>query len=150
MFERFTDRARQVIVLAHDESSTLKHNYIGTEHILLGLLREDDGSAAGALASLGITVERARAEVSQILGIGEEFNAGQLPFTDRANSVLKLALSEARAFDLEHVEPGHIMLSLLSEGQGVAARVLADLGADAELLRAEVIRRMDALNHDIR
>ena len=100
MFERFTERARQVVVLAQEEARTLKHNYIGTEHILLGLLREEEGLAARVLESLDITVERVRAQVVRIVGSGEEVTSGQIPFTPRAKKVLELALREALSYGM--------------------------------------------------
>jgi ATP-dependent Clp protease ATP-binding subunit ClpC len=142
MFERFTERARQVVVLAQEEARTLKHNYIGTEHILLGLLREEDGLAARVLDSLDVTVERVRAQVVRIVGSGEQDTCGQIPFTPRAKKVLDLATSEALALGADHIGTEHILLGLAREGEGVAARILLDLGADRERVRDAVIRAL--------
>src|ERR671911_26606 len=127
MFERFTERARQVVVLAQEEARTLKHNYIGTEHILLGLLREEEGLAARVLESLDITVERVRAQVVRIVGSGEEVTSGQIPFTPRAKKVLELALREALSL-------GHNYIG--------TERILLDFDADSEKIRNEVIRML--------
>src|SRR5207245_1311611 len=124
MFERFTERARQVVVLAQEEARTLKHNYIGTEHILLGLLREEEGLAARVLESLDITVERVRAQVVRIVGSGEEVTSGQIPFTPRAKKVLELALREALSLGHNYIGTEHILLGLVRENEGVAARIL--------------------------
>ena len=139
MFERFTERARQVVVLAQEEARTLKHNYIGTEHILLGLLREEEGLAARVLESLEITVERVRAQVVRIVGSGEEVTSGQIPFTPRAKKVLELALREALSLGHNYIGTEHILLGLLREGDGVAAQVLVSLGADLNVVRERVI-----------
>src|ERR687895_34298 len=127
MFERFTERARQVVVLAQEEARTLKHNYIGTEHILLGLLREEEGLAARVLESLDITVERVRAQVVRIVGSGEEVTSGQIPFTPRAKKVLELALREALSLGHNYIGTEHILL---------------DFDADSEKIRNEVIRML--------
>src|SRR5215212_4526306 len=140
MFERFTERARQVVVLAQEEARTLKHNYIGTEHILLGLLREEEGLAARVLESLDITVERVRAQVVRIVGSGEEVTSGQIPFTPRAKKVLELALREALSLGHNYIGTEHILLGLVRENEGVAARILLDFDADSEKIRNEVIR----------
>jgi hypothetical protein len=142
MFERFTERARQVVVLAQEEARTLKHNYIGTEHILLGLLREEEGLAARVLESLDITVERVRAQVVRIVGSGEEVTSGQIPFTPRAKEMLELALREALSLGHNYIGTEHILLGLVRENDGVAARILLDFDADAEKIRNEVIRTM--------
>src|ERR1700729_186333 len=142
MFERFTERARQVVVLAQEEARTLKHNYIGTEHILLGLLREEEGLAARVLESLDITVERVRAQVVRIVGSGEEVTSGQLPFTPRAKKVLELALLEALSLGHNYIGTEHILLGLVRENEGVAARILLDFDADSEKIRNEVIRML--------
>ena len=110
MFERFTERARQVVVLAQEEARTLRHNYIGTEHILLGLLREQEGLAARALESLGVTLDYVRGQVTQIVGAGEEVSTGQIPFTPRAKKVLELALREALSFGQNYIGTEHILL----------------------------------------
>ncbi|HSP72233.1 MAG TPA: Clp protease N-terminal domain-containing protein [Gaiellaceae bacterium] len=143
MFERFTERARQVVVLAQDEARSLKHDYIGTEHILLGLLREEEGLAARTLASLGIGLEEVREQVARIVGMGdEEVHTGQIPFTPRAKKVLELALKEALALGHKCIGTEHVLLGLARENEGVAARILLDLGADAERVRDEVIRQL--------
>jgi ATP-dependent Clp protease ATP-binding subunit ClpC len=142
MFERFTERARQVVVLAQEEARTLKHNYIGTEHILLGLLREEEGLAARVLESLDITVERVRSQVVRIVGSGEEVTAGQIPFTPRAKKVLELALREALSLGHNYIGTEHILLGLVRENEGVAARILLDFDADSEKIRNEVIRML--------
>jgi ATP-dependent Clp protease ATP-binding subunit ClpC len=144
VFERFAEQARRVVVFAQEEARGLKHNYIGTEHILLGLLREEDGLAAHVLASLDVTLERVRAEVVRIVGSGEEPTEGQVPFTPRTKHVLELALRES--LSLGHVQVGteHVLLGLVREGEGVAARILRDLDADLEQIRNEVIRMLSA------
>ncbi|HEV2858990.1 MAG TPA: Clp protease N-terminal domain-containing protein, partial [Solirubrobacterales bacterium] len=142
MFERFTERARQVVVLAQEEARTLKHNYIGTEHILLGLLREEEGLAARVLESLDITVERVRSQVVRIVGSGEEVTSGQIPFTPRAKKVLELALREALSLGHNYIGTEHILLGLVRENEGVAARILLDFDADSDKIRNEVIRML--------
>src|ERR1700716_4071762 len=142
LFERFTERARQVVVLAQDEARALKHNYIGTEHILLGLLREEEGLAARVLESLDITVEEVRAQVVRIVGSGEEVTSGQIPFTPRAKKVLELALREALSLGHNYIGTEHILLGLVRENEGVAARILLDFDADSEKIRNEVIRML--------
>src|SRR5918996_3407186 len=140
MFERFTERARQVVVLAQDEARLLKHNYIGTEHILLGLLREEEGLAARVLETLGITVEEVRAQVARIVGSGDEVTTGQIPFTPRAKKVLELSLREALGLGHNYIGTEHVLLGLIREGEGVAARVLVGLGADLDRVRRQVIQ----------
>ena len=130
MFERFTERARQVVVLAQDEARALKHNYIGTEHILLGLLREEEGLAARVLDSLDITVEDVRANVARIVGQGEEVTSGQIPFTPRAKKVLELALREALSLGHNYIGTEHILLAMFRLADGVGAQVLLGLGVD--------------------
>jgi ATP-dependent Clp protease ATP-binding subunit ClpA len=142
MFERFTERARQVIVLAQDEARMLGHDYIGTEHILLGLLREEDGLAARVLDSLDITVEKVRAQVARIVGQGDEITTGQIPFTPRTKKVLELALREGLLLGHNHIGTEHILLGLVRENEGVAARILLDFDADAEKIRNEIIRML--------
>src|ERR1041384_2619615 len=142
MFERFTERARQVVVLAQEEARTLKHNYIGTEHILLGLLREEEGLAARVLESLDITVEEVRAQVARIVGQGDEVTTGQIPFTPRAKKVLELALREALSLGHNYIGTEHILLGLVRENEGVAARILLDFDADADKIRNEIIRML--------
>jgi hypothetical protein len=139
MFERFTERARQVVVLAQDEARALKHNYIGTEHILLGLLREEEGLAARVLESLDITVEEVRAQVARIVGQGDEVTTGQIPFTPRAKKVLELALREALSLGHNYIGTEHILLGLVRENEGVAARILLDFDAGREKLRGRII-----------
>ena len=140
MFERFTERARQVVVLAQDEARALSHNYIGTEHLLLGLLREDEGLAARVLESLDITIEEVRGQVARIVGMGDEARTGEMPFTPRAKKVLELALREALGLGHNYIGTVHLLLGLVRENGGVAARILLDFGADAETIRNEVIR----------
>src|SRR5947209_7169128 len=142
MFERFTERARQVVVLAQEEARTLKHNYIGTEHILLGLLREEEGLAARVLESLDITVEEVRAQVARIVGQGGEVTTGQMPVTPRAKKVLEFACREALSLGHNYIGTEHILLGLVRENEGVAARILLDFDADAEKIRNEIIRML--------
>jgi ATP-dependent Clp protease ATP-binding subunit ClpC len=140
LFERFTERSRQVVVLAQDEARALKHNYIGTEHLLLGLLREDEGLAARVLESLDITVEEVRAQVERVVGRGDEPLTGQIPFTPRAKKVLELALREALVLGHNYIGTEHILLGIIRENEGVAARILLDFNADPEKVRDAVIR----------
>jgi hypothetical protein len=140
MLERFTERSRQVIVLAQEEGRALGHNYLGTEHILLGLLREREGLGARILESLGITAERARAQVVQLVGTGEEVTSGQIPFTPRATKVLELALREALSLGNTSIGTEHLLLGLVTQKDGVAAHVLTGFGVDPEKIRDEVIR----------
>jgi ATP-dependent Clp protease ATP-binding subunit ClpA len=137
MFERFTERARQVVVLAQDEARTLRHNYIGTEHLLLGLLRED-GAAARALDEFDVTFEKVQAQVARIIGQGDEVTTGQIPFTPRAKKVLELSLREALDNGDNYIGPEHILLGLLREGEGVASRILMDF-AQLEEIRAAAL-----------
>ena len=124
MFERFTDRARRVVVLAQEEARMLSHNYIGTEHILLGLIHEGDGIAAKALESLGVSLEAVRAQVEEIIGQGQQAPSGHIPFTPRAKKVLELSLREALQLGHNYIGTEHILLGLIREGEGVAAQVL--------------------------
>jgi ATP-dependent Clp protease ATP-binding subunit ClpC len=140
VFERFTERARQVVVLAQDESRTLGRDFIGTEHILLGLLREEEGLAARVLESLDLTLEEVRAQVVSIVGQGEAVATGQIPFTPGAKKVLELSLREALSLGHNYIGTEHVLLGLVRANEGVAARVLRDFGADAETIRNEVIR----------
>jgi ATP-dependent Clp protease ATP-binding subunit ClpC len=140
MFERFTERARQVVVLAQEEARELKHNYIGTEHLLLGLLREGDGVAARVLGSIEISLEDVRGEIMRIVGEGENEPQGQIPFTPRAKKVLELALREALSLGHNYIGTEHILLGLVRESEGVAARILSDLDGDADRIRQEVMR----------
>ncbi|HEX5248124.1 MAG TPA: Clp protease N-terminal domain-containing protein [Gaiellales bacterium] len=142
MFERFTERARQVVVLAQDEARTLKHDYIGTEHILLGLLREEDGLAARVLETLHVTEEEVRAQVARIVAQGDEVVTGQIAFTPRARNVLELALRESLSLGHDYIATEHILLGLVRENEGVAARILLEFDADAETIRNEVIGRL--------
>ena len=139
MFERFTDRARRVVVQAQEESRLLNHNYIGTEHLLLGLLREDGGVAAEALASLEVGLDAAREQVAEIVGRGREAPSGHIPFTPRAKKVLELSLREALQLGHPYIGPEHILLGLITEGHGVAVEVLGVLGAPPERTRARVL-----------
>ena len=139
MFERFTEEARQVVVLAQEEARGLTHNYIGTEHILLGLLRLNEGIAAQALESLGVALERVREHVIEIVGASEEVTQGQIPFTPRAKKVLELALREALSLGHNYIGPEHILLGLARENEGVASRILLSFDADAEKIRVAVI-----------
>ena len=140
MFERFTDRARRVVVLAQEEARLLNHNYIGTEHILLGLIHEGEGVAAKALESLGISLEAVRAQVEEIIGHGGQAPAGHIPFTPRAKKVLELSLREALQLGHNYIGTEHILLGLIREGEGVAAQVLVKLGADLSRVRQQVIQ----------
>jgi ATP-dependent Clp protease ATP-binding subunit ClpA len=139
VFERFTERARQVVVLAQYEARALKHNYIGTEHLLLGLLREDEGLAARVLESFDVTVEEVRGQIARIVGEGDEVLTGQIPFTPRAKKVLELSLREALSLGHNYIGTEHILLGIVRENEGVAARILLDFDADAEKIRNEVI-----------
>jgi ATP-dependent Clp protease ATP-binding subunit ClpA len=140
MFERFTDRARRVVVLAQEEARMLNHNYIGTEHILLGLAHEGEGVAAKALEGLGIHLEAVRQQVEQIIGKGQQAPSGHIPFTPRAKKVLELSLRESLQLGHDYIGTEHILLGLIREGDGVAAQVLVRLGADLNRVRAEVIK----------
>jgi ATP-dependent Clp protease ATP-binding subunit ClpA len=140
MFERFTDRARRVIVLAHEEARMLDHNYIGTEHILLGLIHEGTGVAAKALESLDISLDVVRLQVEEIIGRGQQTPSGHIPFTPRAKKVLELTQREAQQLGHNYIGTEHILLGLIREGNGVAAQVLVKLGADLNRVRQQVIR----------
>ena len=142
MFERFTERARKVVVLAQDEARHFNHNYIGTEHLLLGLLREDEGVAAQALSSLNVTLDVVREQVESIVGYGEEGTGAQAPFTPRSKKVLELALREALQLGHNYIGTEHILLGLVRESEGVAARVLSNLDVDPDKVRREVVRRL--------
>ncbi len=139
MFERFTDRAQRVIVFAQEEARLLNHDYIGSEHILLGLIHEGEGVAAQALESLGISLEKVRRQVEDIIGAGESPQPRHVPFTPRAKTVLELSLREALKLGHNYIGTEHILLGLISEGDGVAARVLVDLGAELGAVRQQVI-----------
>ena len=138
MFERFTDRARRVVVLAQDEARLLDHNYIGTEHLLLGLLQEGQGVAARALEALGVDLAGVRSRVQEIIGRGQHEQTGHIPFTPRAKTVLELSLREALDLGHEYIGTEHILLGLVREGQGVAAQVLVALGAGEDQVREKV------------
>jgi ATP-dependent Clp protease ATP-binding subunit ClpC len=140
MFERFTDRARNVVVLAQQEARLLKHNYIGTEHILLGLVRESDGLAAKALEALGIGLEAVREQVEEIIGRGQKSPSGHISFTPRGKKVLELSLREALQFGHNYIGTEHILLGIIREGEGVAAQVLVNLGGDLKTVRQQVIQ----------
>ncbi len=142
MFERFTERARKVVVLAQEEARQFNHNYIGTEHLLLGLLREDEGVAARALSSLNVTLDEVREQVESIVGYGEEGTGGQAPFTPRSKKVLELALREALQLGHNYIGTEHILLGLVRESEGVAARVLSNLDVDPDKVRREVVRML--------
>jgi ATP-dependent Clp protease ATP-binding subunit ClpC len=140
MFERFTDRARRVVVLAQEEARLLNHNYIGTEHILLGLIHEEEGVAARALTELGVSLEAIRVEVVEIIGQGAAAPTGHLPFTPRSKKVLELSLREALQLGHNYIGTEHILLGLIREGEGVAARVLVKLVGSRDRVRQQVIR----------
>jgi ATP-dependent Clp protease ATP-binding subunit ClpA len=142
MFERFTERARKAVVLAQEDAELLRHNYIGTEHLLLGLLREDEGVAARALAALGVTVEETRERVESIVGYGTEGPGPQVPFTPRSKKVLELALRESMQLGHNYIGTEHILLGLVRENEGVAARVLSDIGVSPVDVRRELLRML--------
>jgi ATP-dependent Clp protease ATP-binding subunit ClpC len=143
MFERFTDRARRVVVLAQEEARMLNHNYIGTEHILLGLIHEGEGVAAKALESLSISLDAVRQQVEEIIGQGQQAPSGHIPFTPRAKKVLELSLREALQLGHNYIGTEHILLGLIREGEGVAAQVLVKLGADLNKVRQQVIQLLN-------
>ncbi|MFM7014112.1 MAG: ATP-dependent Clp protease ATP-binding subunit [Actinomycetota bacterium] len=140
MFEKFTDKARRVVVLAQEEAKLLNHNYIGTEHILLGLIHEGEGVAAKALESLGINLDAVRDQVQEIIGQGQQAPSGHIPFTPRAKKVLELSLREALQLGHSYIGTEHLLLGLIREGEGVAAQVLTRLGADTNRVRQQVIQ----------
>jgi len=140
MFERFTDRARRVVVLAQEEARRLNHDHVGTEHILLGLIHEGEGVAAQALESLGISLEAARQQVEEIIGRDQQAPSGHIPFAPRAKKVLELTLREAMQLGHNYVGTEHILLGLIREGEGVAAQVLVNLGEDLSRVREQVIQ----------
>jgi ATP-dependent Clp protease ATP-binding subunit ClpC len=144
MFERFTDRARRVVVLAQEEARMLNHNYIGTEHVLLGLVHEGEGVAAKALEALDIHLEAVRQQVEEIIGKGQQAPSGHIPFTPRAKKVLELSLRESLQLGHDYIGTEHILLGLIREGEGVAAQVLVRLGAELNRVRAEVIKLVHA------
>src|SRR6266498_3490543 len=139
VFERFTDRARQIVVLAQEEARRLNHNYLGTEHLLLGLVHEGEGVAARALESLGISLGSVRQQVEEIIGQGQQAPAGHIPFTPRANKVIELAQREANDLGHNYIGTEHLLLGLVREGEGVAAQVLVKLGADLAGVREQVV-----------
>jgi ATP-dependent Clp protease ATP-binding subunit ClpC len=143
MFERFTERSRQVVVLAQDEARLLRHNYIGTEHLLLGLLREEEGLAARVLESLQIGLEDVRARIEHEVGQGEDVPAGQIPFTPKAKKVLECALREALSLKHNYIGTEHVLLGLITVTDGVAVRILQEFDADPEKIRAEVLRSLE-------
>jgi len=140
MFEQFTDRARRAVVEAQEEARMLNHNYIGTEHILLGLLHEGEGIAAKALESLGISLDAVRQQVEEIIGPGQQALSGHIPFTPHAKKVLELSLREALQLGHKYIGTEHILLGLIREGDGVAAQVLVRLGCDLNRVRQQVIQ----------
>ncbi len=142
MFERFTERARKVVFHAQKEAKQLKHNIVGTEHLLLGLIQEGEGVAGRALEELGISLEKVREEVIKIIGVGDQSYLGEVPFTPRAKRVLELAVDEARQLGHNYVGTEHILLGLIREGEGVAAQVLKNMGADMETARKQVMRML--------
>ena len=135
MFERFTDRARRVIVLAQEEARLLNHNYIGTEHLLLGLLADGEGKAARVLQSLDVTLDAARVQVRQIIGMGSGTQQGHIPFTPRANKVLELSLREALTLRSQSIGSEHLLLGLIAEGEGVGAQIIERLGVPLSTVR---------------
>ncbi len=139
MFERFTDRARRVVVLAQEEARMLDHNWIGTEHILLGLVHEGEGVAAKALISLGISLAAMRQAVEDIIGRGTEPPSGHIPFTPRSKKVLELSLREALSLGSDYIGTEHVLLALLREGDGVGAQILVGAGVDLNRARQQVI-----------
>jgi len=143
MFERFTDQSRRAVVLAQEEARHLNHNYIGTEHLLAGLRRENRGAAARALESAGITMDAVRAEIEKLVGRGQAAPSGHIPFTPRAKKCLELSLREALNLGHNHIGPGHMLLALISQDDCVAVRVLSGLGADLGQLRARVIGEIE-------
>jgi ATP-dependent Clp protease ATP-binding subunit ClpC len=140
MFERFTDRARRVVVLAQEEARILNHSFIGTEHILLALIDEGDGTGVKALESLGISLDAIRQQVEEIIGRGQQAPSGHIPFTPRAKKVLELSLRESQHLGHEYIGTEHILLGLIREGDGVAAQVLVKLDADLNRVRQQVIQ----------
>jgi ATP-dependent Clp protease ATP-binding subunit ClpC len=148
VFERFTDRARRVIVLAQEEARMLNHNYIGTEHILLGLIHEGEGIAAQAIVSLGVSLEAVRQQVEEIIGQGQSPPTGHIPFTPRAKKVLELGLREALHLGHNYIGTEHLLLGLVREGEGVGAQVLGKLGADLNGVRQQVIQLLSGYTGD--
>jgi ATP-dependent Clp protease ATP-binding subunit ClpA len=149
MFERFTDRARRVVVMAQEEARMLDHNYIGTEHLLLGIAHEGNGVGAKALESLGINLDAVRQQTEGVIGRGEQAPSGHIPFTPRAKKVLELSLRESTQLGHRYIGTEHILLGLLREGQGVAAQVLAGLGVDLDQVRQQVIELLQARSEQV-
>ena len=148
MFERFTEPARQVVVLAQDEARGLRHNYIGTEHLLLGLLREEQGAAARAFVSLGVTADDVHARVAQIIGQGDEsVTAAPIPFTPRAKKVVELALRQALGLGHNYIDTQHLLLGLVRENGGVAVLILAEAGLTPRSVAAAVLREAGVADH---
>jgi ATP-dependent Clp protease ATP-binding subunit ClpC len=141
VFQRFTARARDVVVSAQDEARLLRHNYIGTEHLLLGLLRDADSVAGRLLAGRAVGLDGARVEVARIIGEGDVVREGEIPFTPRAKKVLERASRAAERLDSDHVDTGHILFGVAEVRSGVAARVLVELGVDLDGLTTEIARR---------
>jgi ATP-dependent Clp protease ATP-binding subunit ClpA len=142
VFERFTERARQVVVLAQDEARALKHDYIGTEHLLLGILREEHGAGGRVLEALGVRAVEARSQVVRIVGEGDEVRTGQIPFTAHAKRVLELALREALSLGHNSIGTEHVLLGIVRGSEGVATQLLQGFGLDADRIRNEVIRML--------
>jgi ATP-dependent Clp protease ATP-binding subunit ClpA len=140
VFERFTDKARRVVVLAQEEARMLNHNYIGTEHLLLGLLREEDGVAARSIQAFNLSLEQVRGEILAIIGTGDSAPSGHIPFTPRAKKVLELSLREAIQLGHNYIGTEHILMGLIREGEGVASQVLRKLGAEPNRVRQTVIQ----------
>ena len=149
MFERFTDPARQVVVFAQEEARALNHNYIGTEHVLLGLLREQEGLGARVLVSLEVSLDAVRDRVARIIGLGDEVATGQIPFTPRAKKVLELSLREGLALGHNFIGTEHLLLGLVAEGEGVACRILLDFGVTADTVREAVIRALSGAGQPV-
>jgi ATP-dependent Clp protease ATP-binding subunit ClpC len=149
VFERFTDRARRVVVYAQEEARLLNHNYIGTEHLLLGLLREGEGVAAKALESMDVALTEVRAQVEEIIGQGSSAPGGHIPFTPRAKKVLELSLREALRLGHNYIGTEHILLGLVEEGEGVAAQVLSKRGATLDTVRGAVLRLLEGYAGDV-
>jgi ATP-dependent Clp protease ATP-binding subunit ClpA len=148
MFERFTDRARRVVVLAQEEARMLNHNYIGTEHLLLGLLHEDQGIAARVLGEMDVSLALVRAEVLEVIGTGESAPSGHIPFTPRAKKVLELSLREALQLGTDYIGTEHLLLGVVREGEGAAAQILVKLGKNLSTVRAAVLTTAEQQSAD--
>ncbi len=148
MFERFTERARRVVVLAQEEARMLNHNYIGTEHMLLGLIHEGQGVAAKALVSLGLSLEAVRPQVEDLIGKGQSAPTGHIPFTPRAKKVLELALRESRQLGHNYIGTEHVLLGMVRQGDGVAVQILERLGADLHRVRQTLIALLEGYTED--